>query len=237
MAPGRAADNDLVDGTNQWQPVQEIVRLTFKALHDVVKAQGENIKALEKQVAQKVSKGDHAAALAEKVNLSELTHTFEELSRVIDAKADSQEVQAAIERKASRADLQTGLKLKADVSEVQRCLDEKANVDELQQAIERLEERTETSEKRLAALLATKANAEDVEGALTAKNESMSDSMSERLSSLQQALRTEMNEALDKKVSKQASARSRSGSGCLPRRWRRLPAGGARAHVMRTRGH
>lgn len=128
MAPH---DSDLLEGLHEWQPVHEIVRLTFKALHDVVKAQGEAVKNIERSLGQKVSKTENAALLAEKVNLTELSNTFDELSRIIDAKADAQDVGASLDRKANRADVQAALKVKADVSEVQRCLDEKANVDEV----------------------------------------------------------------------------------------------------------
>ena len=89
MPPRRGTgDNDLEEGRGEWVEVPEIVRLTFKALHDVVKAQGEAIKNLERGLAQKVGKSEQASALAEKVNLSEIGQTFDELSRVIDAKAD-----------------------------------------------------------------------------------------------------------------------------------------------------
>eukprot|EP00965_Chrysotila_dentata_P206527 6183583-Pleurochrysis_carterae.AAC.1 len=64
------------------------------------------------------------------MNLGEASQTFEELSKVIDAKADAAETSSALERKVGRAEMQSALNLKADVSEVQRCLDEKANVDE-----------------------------------------------------------------------------------------------------------
>lgn len=133
MPPRRGTgDNDLEEGRGEWVEVPEIVRLTFKALHDVVKAQGEAIKNLERGLAQKVGKSEQASALAEKVNLSEIGQTFDELSRVIDAKADGADVAAALERKAGRSEVQAALKLKADVGEVQRCLDQKANVEELE---------------------------------------------------------------------------------------------------------
>jgi hypothetical protein len=38
--------------------LQEIVRLTFKALHDVVRAQGESIKKLEVDLGHRVTKGE-----------------------------------------------------------------------------------------------------------------------------------------------------------------------------------
>ena len=59
------------------------------------------IKNLERGLAQKVGKSEQASALAEKVNLSEIGQTFDELSRVIDAKADGADVAAALERKAA----------------------------------------------------------------------------------------------------------------------------------------
>ena len=193
-----AGDVYLMDGTGTWQPVPEIVRLTFKALHDVVKAQGEQIKTLEKTMLQKVSKGDHAAALAEKVNLSELTHTFEELSRVIDSKADAQDVAAAVEKKANRSEVTAALKLKTDVAEVQRCLDEKANVDELQTAIDGQDERAAEQEKRLKALISLKANTEDVEAGLATKPSlaAMGDSLGGSVDKMAETLRAEMNEGV-----------------------------------------
>ena len=99
MALKAAAEASAIDPTTgaEWQPVPEIVRLTLKSLHDVVKAQGETIKNLEKTIQTKVGKPEQTSALAEKVDLTELTQTFEDLSRVIDAKADGQETTAALE--------------------------------------------------------------------------------------------------------------------------------------------
>ena len=102
MAPRRLeADNDLLEGLHEWKPVQEIVRLTFKALHDVVKAQGDAIKNLERAMAQKVSKPEFAASLAEKVNMTELSQTFDDLSRIIDGKADEKQMHKSLQEQRS----------------------------------------------------------------------------------------------------------------------------------------
>lgn len=92
-------------GGGDWQPVQEIVRLNFKALHDVVKAHGEALKSVEKAVGSKVNRQEHQALLAEKVSASELSTTFEELSRVIDDKADARDMNALVQRMAGRAEV------------------------------------------------------------------------------------------------------------------------------------
>ena len=49
-----------------FQGVPEIVRLNFKALHDVVKAHGEALKSVEKAVANKVSRPSTWRAMQER---------------------------------------------------------------------------------------------------------------------------------------------------------------------------
>ena len=140
---------DMTGG--EWQPVQEIVRLNFKALHDIVKAHGEALKSVEKSVANKVARNEFSAALTEKVSVSELTTTFEELSRVIDNKADARDTSAIVERMTSRAEVQSALAEKADVSEVQRCLDAKAGLSETQTLLSNYEGRFDAIEAKVGA--------------------------------------------------------------------------------------
>ena len=90
----------MEDGSREWQPVQEIVRLTFKSFNEIIRAQGEAIQNLERAMEGKTNKSESTSALAEKVNVTELTHTFEDLSRIIDSKTDAQENAVALERKA-----------------------------------------------------------------------------------------------------------------------------------------
>ena len=45
---------DLLQGVNEWRNIQDIIRLTFKALTDVVKAQGETIRELERTMPTRV---------------------------------------------------------------------------------------------------------------------------------------------------------------------------------------
>ena len=92
----------MEDGSREWQPVQEIVRLTFKSFNEIIRAQGEAIQNLERAMEGKTNKSESTSALAEKVNVTELTHTFEDLSRIIDSKTDAQENAVALERKAGR---------------------------------------------------------------------------------------------------------------------------------------
>ena len=149
--------------------VPEIVRLNFKALHDVVKAHGEALKSIEKAVTNKVSRPEHLASLQEKVSVGELTSTFQELSKVIDNKADARDTSAIVERMASRAELQGALAEKADVSEVQRCLDAKAGAAETQQLVAALEARLGDANGSLRDEIASRASASSFSAELATK--------------------------------------------------------------------
>lgn len=122
------------------------MRLTFKALHDVVRAQAEAIREVERSTGTRVSRPEQAAALAEKVSIAELSQTFDDLSQIIDAKIDAADAVGALEAKADKGATQLALQLKADHAEVQRCLDAKADVHEVQRLFQEAEDRREASE-------------------------------------------------------------------------------------------
>ena len=42
--------DDLTQGLNEWRNIQDVVRLTFKAFHDVLQAQGDAVRALERRM-------------------------------------------------------------------------------------------------------------------------------------------------------------------------------------------
>lgn len=195
-------------GSEAWTPVQEIVRLNFKALHDVVKAHGEALKSVEKSVGNKVNRQEHTAALTEKVSVNELTTTFEELSRVIDNKADARDTSSIVERMAGRMEVQTALADKADVGDVQRCLDAKAGLAETQQLLGGVEARLDAAEQRLTEVLSAKADKAQVEALV--QNQLTRDEVrtlvAEAVDGLRQELRGEIKEALSAKASKESVA-------------------------------
>lgn len=47
---------NLLQGINEWRPIGDIVRTTFKALAEVVKNQGELLRDLERQNISNVKK-------------------------------------------------------------------------------------------------------------------------------------------------------------------------------------
>ena len=60
--------DDLLRGASDWRNIQDIVRLTFKALAEVVKAQGNSIRELERQMPSRVTKVEFHSGLAQKAD-------------------------------------------------------------------------------------------------------------------------------------------------------------------------
>lgn len=129
---------DLINGLNDWRSVQEIVRLTFKALSDVVKSQGATIKELENQLPTKASKSEISSCLSIKSSFSELSRNISELKSCVDTKMCVDDVYSIVEEKVSRADLQYLLGSKASYEELRGSLSEKADLREVQSEIRAL---------------------------------------------------------------------------------------------------
>lgn len=130
----------------EWRPVPEVVRLTLRAMHDVVKQQGEALERITKQLANTHNKQQLQNILNEKLNKEDVHKTFDKLSHIIDAKPDLDDLEKTL-----RAKTEPKIAAKADTNEVQRCLDEKANVDEVQQLFDELEARRSAAEPRIVA--------------------------------------------------------------------------------------
>lgn len=94
---------------HDWRNIQEIVRVTFKALNDVVKAQGNSIKELEKQIINKASKNELNSGLNIKANVADVMRTFSEVASSIESKVSMDEVQSYLDEKISKADLQVNI--------------------------------------------------------------------------------------------------------------------------------
>lgn len=79
----------LLQGLNEWRNIQDIVRLTFKAFHDVLRAQGDAIKTLERVVDTKANHREVKTALAATVSASELEGRLHDLEAQLFRKADA----------------------------------------------------------------------------------------------------------------------------------------------------
>lgn len=123
---------DLLGSFNEWRSTPEIVRLSLKALTDVVRGQGALLKEVERQVNSKVAKAEFASALSQKASLSEVSQGIHELSNSLQDKVGLADIQSMLEDKISRSELQYITSSKVSVEEMRRALDLKANSRELE---------------------------------------------------------------------------------------------------------
>lgn len=79
LATARKSRCCMCAGLGEWRNIQDIVRVTFKAFHDVLCAQGDAIRKLERVVDAKASRAELATALAAKASAEDLAQKLDML--------------------------------------------------------------------------------------------------------------------------------------------------------------
>ena len=106
--------DDLLQGMSEWRNIQEVIRSTFKALHEVIKSQGDAVKSLERQLESKASISDMQTALQRKANIADINHSLTDVSLVLEGKAALYDLDA----KADKSEIESELKLKANLTDL-----------------------------------------------------------------------------------------------------------------------
>ena len=81
---------DKLQGMNDWRNIQDVVRMTFKAFHDVLRAQGDAIKNLERVVDAKANRKEVSAALASKASAADVCAQLNDTQHLLCLKADTE---------------------------------------------------------------------------------------------------------------------------------------------------
>ena len=92
-------------GSNEWRNIQDIIKLTLKAVCEVVRTQGLAIRELERVIPTKCNKSELNAGLSLKSNTADVSRTIAELSTQIDSKLNLDDIQRMLDEKVSRADM------------------------------------------------------------------------------------------------------------------------------------
>ena len=71
---------DLLTGGSEWRNIQDIIKLTLKAVCDVVRTQGLAIRELERVLPTKCNKSELNAGLSLKANVSDVSRTVAEVA-------------------------------------------------------------------------------------------------------------------------------------------------------------
>ena len=140
---------DMLGSLNEWRNVQDVVRITFKAITDIVKAQGTAIRDLEQQLPAKAAKADVSAQLALKANRTDLDSGFQALADQIETKVGFEDLQGYLEDKVSKGDLQLALRSKADSDQLHSFLSAKADLSLFQRDTRDLSQRLEACKREI----------------------------------------------------------------------------------------
>jgi hypothetical protein len=97
----RVAD-DLIRGQAEWRNIQDIVRLTCKAMNDVVVSQSKRINELEAALADRPTRAEINPTLAQKASIDDVNRTLMEIGETLErtsSTTDLEDVQRGLEAK------------------------------------------------------------------------------------------------------------------------------------------
>ena len=155
--------DDLLKGLNDWKNVQDIIRLTFKALSDVVRVQGEAIKDLEHGLQTRVSRSELTSALALKISATEVSRELNDFASALDSKASVDDLRALLDDKVSKTDLQYQLSSKVSIDEVKTLMDHKTNLKEFENEAEVMRYQLQQTQKDLLAKMQSLPSHKDIQ--------------------------------------------------------------------------
>lgn len=118
-------DEDIVRGNNDWQNIQEIVRITFKQVSEAIQVQERAIQGLEKQLSLKASRNEVQTLLGNKLDTEEFHIEINNLRSLVqsirtdtsdlicanreDYVNDYRKIIAELENKANKIDVKSSL--------------------------------------------------------------------------------------------------------------------------------
>ena len=183
---------DLLGSLNEWRSVQDVVRLTLKALTDTVKSQGIAIKDLERQLPSKATKAELNSGLAVKANVTDMERLLSDVTAGLDGKVSLEDVQMLLEDKTSQSDLRYALSSRITFEEVRTQMDAKVDLRDFESEIRALSSHFTDWKRETSDRLQTSATLRDLQ------------KLQDRLET--KADKDEMNEALLEKANKASVA-------------------------------
>ena len=81
------------------------MKLTFKAICDVIRQQGLALRELERIVPTKAAKAEVNAGLSLKANVADVSRTLADIASTMESKLSFEEVQSLLDDRVSKADL------------------------------------------------------------------------------------------------------------------------------------
>ena len=94
--------SDLLNGKNEWKNIQDIIKLTFKAICDTVKSQGQAIRELNRQLSLKANQSELVMHLNNKANVSEVSKFVAEIQGSIEDRISHEELNRQMEDRVTK---------------------------------------------------------------------------------------------------------------------------------------
>jgi len=183
---------DLLGSLNEWRSVQDVVRLTLKALTDTVKSQGIAIKDLERQLPSKATKAELNSGLAVKANVTDMERLLSDITAALDSKVTLEDTQTLLEDKVSQSDLQYAVSSRVSFEEVRAQVEGKVDLRDFEAEIRALSSHLTEWKREVSERMQTSATLRDLQ------------KVQDRLDT--KADKDEMNEALLEKANKASVA-------------------------------
>ena len=105
--PGTASVSSHISQLYQSHNLPDVIKTTFKSLHDVIMKQNETIERLERVVQEKADWSEVEASLAARATVADVNRSLNELTQIVDRKGDMSVVQASIDTKVRRDEMDT----------------------------------------------------------------------------------------------------------------------------------
>ena len=182
--------DDLLSSLNNWRPEQDIIRLTFKAVLDILKSQASTIKSIELDLPTKALKSDFSQLLHLKSGQNDLLRSVNDLKNSLESKVSSDEVYTLLNDKVSKSELSYQLSCKATYEELRSQYCEKSDLRDLHSEIRLL--RSEFSQVNEENFVRSQNNSNEIEEILHEIQSKVS--------------REEFEQALEEKANKQSVA-------------------------------
>ncbi|GBG31320.1 Hypothetical Protein FCC1311_075432 [Hondaea fermentalgiana] len=147
---------DLLAGMNDWRNIQDVVRKTFKSLHDVVRAQGEKIRQLEQKAANAPTGGEFENLQVSMANKP----TFAELNKHLTVRFEEMGLPALRAQLGSKADKIEMKDLYADMTTATQRMAESNNALEL--LVRQQQDEIETLKRQVRGLSNIQSQEEDL---------------------------------------------------------------------------
>jgi hypothetical protein len=100
---------ELLEATTEWQNIQEIVKLTFKGVLQVLKSQSDSLKDLQMVVQSKAGKQEMHSMVQQKANLIDMKKTMAEVAANIESRTSYDDVRKMLEEKITKHELNYAL--------------------------------------------------------------------------------------------------------------------------------